>query len=468
MNFQALSRQLKGDLYTDETTRRLYATDASAYRELPAAVAVPKNDEDIITLVNFARENQTSVIPRTAGTSLAGQVVGSGIIADVSKHFNEILEVNLEEGYAWVQPGIVRDDLNHRLKEYGVFFAPETSTSNRAMIGGMIGNNSCGANSVVYGSTREHLLEVKAILADGSVTTFGPKEAGIFSEKQYASEIEANAYTTIHQILSDKETRAHIAASFPKKNIPRRNTGYALDLLAEQQPFDPKGTPFNFCSLIAGSEGTLAFVTAAKVKLTPISPPHKKLVCIHTHTIDEALRANLTALKFAPTAVELMDHYIFEATKRNITYRDYRFFIQGDPQAILVAELTDTSEDSVETKAAALIAELKKQKLGYAFPVISGDDIPKVWGLRKAGLGLLSNAVGDAKPAPVIEDTAVDVEDLPAYIAEFNEILKKYDLFCVHYAHAGSGELHLRPIINLKTRKASSSFEPSLKRLPLW
>ena len=462
MNFEALGQQLEGDLFTDETTRRLYATDASAYREIPLAVAIPKSEEDIVQLIKFAIDNGTSIIPRTAGTSLAGQVVGGGIVVDVSKHFNQLLQVNEKEGWAIVQPGIVRDDLNALLKPYGYFFAPETSTANRAMIGGMIGNNSCGSNSVWYGSTREHLLEVEAILADGNKTWFGELDQDAFlaraNGQSTSGELEATLYYEIREMLRDETNQREIAAGFPKASVPRRNTGYALDILSDMQPFKPEGEPFNFCKLIAGSEGTLAFVTTAKIKLTPLMPPHKKLVCIHCHTIDESLHANLVALKYKPSACELMDHYILEATKRNRTYREYRFFVEGDPQAILVAEITKESAEEVEKAAQDLIAELKAAGLGYSYPVIGGDDIKKVWGLRKAGLGLLSNVVGDAKPAPVIEDTAVDVEDLPAYIAEFNEILKKHDLFCVHYAHAGSGELHLRPIVDLKTAKGVALF----------
>src|SRR5688500_7490957 len=174
MNFNALRQTLQGEFYTDETTRKLYATDASAYREVPIAVAIPASEEDLVTLVRFARENKTSLIPRTAGTSLAGQVVGGGIVVDVSKYFNQIIEINAAEKWALVQPGVVRDDLNQFLKPHGYYFAPETSTANRAMIGGMIGNNSCGSNSVVYGSTREHLLEVNAFLSDGTKAWFGP------------------------------------------------------------------------------------------------------------------------------------------------------------------------------------------------------------------------------------------------------------------------------------------------------
>jgi FAD/FMN-containing dehydrogenase/Fe-S oxidoreductase len=460
MNLATLRNELEGELFTDETTRRLYATDASAYREMPLAVAIPQSEEDLIKLIRFASAHKTSLIPRTAGTSLAGQVVGAGIVVDVSKHFNKILSVNTEEGWAIVQPGIVRDDLNHFLKPQGYFFAPETSTANRAMIGGMIGNNSCGSNSVVYGSTREHLLEVNTILADGSKAWFGPMTSNDFQHKVNSPEnsLEHKLYQHINTMLSDVVNRNEIEKEFPKPGIHRRNTGYAIDMLARMQPFNPNGQPFNFSSLIAGSEGTLAFVTSAKIRLTPVDPPHKKLVCIHCKSIDESLHANLIALKHNPSAVELMDHYVFEATKRNIGQIENRFFIEGDPQAILVAELTRATEALAVTDTQKLIDDLKSKNLGYSYPVVGGDDIKKVWNLRKAGLGLLSNVPGDEKPVPVIEDTAVDVEDLPAYIAEVGEILKKHGLYSVHYAHAGSGELHLRPIIDLKTKNGVKLF----------
>jgi FAD/FMN-containing dehydrogenase/Fe-S oxidoreductase len=459
MDFSVLEKEFEGEFYTDETTRRLYATDASAYREIPLAVAVPKSEKDIERLIRFANENKTSIIPRTGGTSLAGQVVGGGIIVDVSKNFNRILEINAKEGWAIVQPGIVRDDLNKHLKPYGYFFAPETSTANRAMIGGMIGNNSCGSNSVVFGSVREHLLEVDTFLSDGSRVRFSALSEKEFSERSKTSAtLESKLYQHIHQVLSDPENIKEIDKEFPKRSIVRRNTGYAIDMLCRMRPFSHDGEPFNFCSLIAGSEGTLAFVLTAKIKLTPLMPPHKKLVCIHCHSIDESLRANLVALKYNPSAVELIDHYVFEATKRNRSQVKNRFFIEGDPKAILVAEITRTSGERVEADVAALIADLKAQKLGYSYPVVGGDDISKVWDLRKAGLGLLSNVPGDEKPVPVIEDTAVDVADLPAYIADMNVLLKQHGLYSVHYAHAGSGEIHLRPIIDLKTTEGVRLF----------
>lgn len=451
-----------GEFFTDSTTRKLYATDASAYREIPEAVFIPKNDQDIVSIIKYADEHKTSIIPRTAGTSLAGQVVGGGIVVDVSKNFDQILEVNAEEGWAWVQPGIIRDDLNNHLKKYGLFFAPETSTANRAMIGGMIGNNSCGTNSVVYGSTREHLLEVRTILSDGIEASFSALTKEEFKEKangnNTSGERETALYQNIKTLLESKDNIEGIASNYPKADIPRRNTGYALDMLLRHSPFDASGTPFNFCSLIAGSEGTLAFVTAAKIKLTPLPPKCKKLVVIHCASIDESLRANLVALQHGPTACELMDHYILEATKRSIMYRENRFFLQGDPKAILVIEIAKDNPEDLDQQIEALISQLQSEKLGYAYPVIEGEDIKKVWNLRKAGLGLLSNVPGDAKPAPVIEDTAVDVKDLPAYIAEFNAILKKHGLYSVHYAHAGSGELHLRPILNLKSEEGIKAF----------
>ncbi|MCP4458987.1 MAG: FAD-binding protein [Cytophagales bacterium] len=453
MNFSDLREQLTGELFTEEAIKRIYATDASAYREVPLAVVVPQNEEDIKTLIQFATENKTSLIPRAAGTSLAGQVVGGGIVVDVSKHFTEILEVNLEEGWAWVQPGIVRDELNRKLAKDGVFFAPETSTANRAMIGGMIGNNSCGANSIVYKSTREHLLEVKAILSNGEEVHFGATEE-LESENEFVNGLYENA----KYILNNPDNIKRIEEQYPKSSIPRRNTGYAIDMLAQMQPFNKEGRLFNFCSLLAGSEGTLAFVTAAKIKLSALPLEHRRLVCIHNESIAQSLRANLVALKHRPSACELMDHFILEATERNIAQRANRFFLQGKPKAILVVELIRSSEDRVDEAVLAMLADLSKQGLGYAFPVIKGEDMAKVWDLRKAGLGLLSNVPGDDKPVPVIEDTAVDVQQLPEYIAEFNKLLESHGMYSVHYAHAGSGELHLRPIINLKREEGVKKF----------
>ncbi len=462
MTLPELRKELDGELFTEETIRRIYATDASAYRELPEGVVLPKTSADIVKLVNFARENKKNLIPRAAGTSLAGQVVGNGIVVDISKYLNKVLEVNTEEEYVVVQPGIVRDDLNKHLQPYGYFCAPETATANRAMIGGMIGNNSCGANSIVYGSTREHLLELKTVLADGSEAWFGDLDEGAFiarcNGKGTSGDLHTNIYLEIKDILGDEENRRSILEGYPKYEIPRRNTGYALDMLLRRKPYDAQGLPFNFCQLLAGSEGTLAFTVEAKLKLTKIPDGASRLVCIHCESIDQSLHANIAALEFQPTASELMDHYILDATKRSLLYQKNRFFVEGDPKAILMVELMRDSEAEVDQAAEALIRKLTIEKLGYAMPVLKGDDMSKAWGLRKAGLGLISNMPGDAKPAPVIEDTAVNVYELPSYIAKFNDLLKKHGLYSVHYAHAGDGELHLRPILNLKTEEGHRQF----------
>jgi FAD/FMN-containing dehydrogenase len=455
---KALSNSIEGELFYDKMMRTLYATDASSYRELPLAVAIPKTKKDLSLLIQFAAKNNTSLIPRTAGTSLAGQVVGNGIIVDVSKYFNQILELNTAESWVRVQPGVIRDELNLYLKPHGLFFGPETSTANRAMMGGMVGNNSCGSNSVVYRSTREHLLEVTAFLSDGSEVVFNSIHTDDFHAKCELPTLEGNIYKSVRSILSNYDNQLEIRKEFPKKSVERRNTGYAIDLLVETDPFTAGGENFNFCSLIAGSEGTLAFITEIKLNLVPVPLKEIGLLCVHFNSIDESLHANLIGLKYKPSASELIDHYILECTKENKEQSKNRFFVQGDPGAILVIEFVKETRDEILALTNAVEADMRAAGLGYHFPVLFGADTKKIWTLRKAGLGLLSNLPGDEKAVPVIEDTAVDVNDLPNYIREFNEILKKHGLHSVHYAHAGSGEIHLRPIINLKTKEGNQLF----------
>lgn len=462
---ERLRADLEGELYCDSLQKILYATDASAYRQMPLAVAVPRTVEDIRKLVRFAAAEKTGLIPRCGGTSLAGQVVGDGIIVDLSKHFTGILELNAEERWVRVQPGVIRDVLNIFLQPYGLFFAPETSTANRAMIGGMVGNNSCGANSIVYGSTREHLLGIKAILSDGSEITAGDLDKESFYKKCIGSSLEAQIYNTFYTLLSDPGNREEIIKEFPKKSVQRRNTGYALDLLLDAAPFTGGEQPFSFCKLLAGSEGTLAFITEIKLNLVPLPASEKGLLCVHFNSVEEALKANIIAMRYQPDACELMDHYILECTKDNIEQRKNRFFIQGDPGAILIVEFIRDNRNAVIEIAGLLEAELREAGSGYHFPLLFNEDADKIWNLRKAGLGLLGNLPGDDKAVPVIEDTAVELHDLSDYIKEFNEILEKHGLYSVHYAHAGAGELHLRPIINLKTAKGNALFRTIAKEI---
>ena len=452
-SLNTLKNDLDGELFLDNISKILYSTDASAYRETPVAVAIPRSIDDIKKLICFANEHKTTLIPRTAGTSLAGQVVGNGIIVDVSKHFTKILEINKEEHWVKVQPGVVLDELNMVLEAYGLFFGPETSTSNRCMIGGMVGNNSCGSHSIIYGSTRDHLLEVKAILSDGNEILFNDLSKEEFLGKCKLDSLEGTIYKNILEILSDEFNQQEIRKEYPDPELKRRNTGYAIDVLLDSEPFSGVGIPFNFCKLIAGSEGTLAFITEIKLNLVPIPPKNKGVICVHLNSVDEAIKANLIALKYKPGAVELMDKVILDCTKDNIAQRRNRVFVQGDPGAIMIVEFARETKEEIETLAQALIEELKKEGYGYHFPVLLGAEINKVWALRKSGLGVLSNIPGDGKPVSVIEDTAVSPKFLQDYINDFNQVLDKYNLSCVYHAHIGSGELHLRPVLNLKDKK---------------
>lgn len=446
----SLKSSFDGEIFTDESTLLMYATDASAYREIPVAVTYPKSKSDIVKLIHFARENNTSIIPRTAGTSLAGQVVGNGIIADVSKHMTRILEINKEENWVIVEPGVILDELNLILKEHNLFFGPETSTSNRCMIGGMVGNNACGSHSLIYGSTRDHTIEIETILSDGSEAIFKSLTEEEFFIKTKGKSLESSIYKNIHKILSNSNNQSEIEKEFPDSTLRRRNTGYALDLLLKMNPVNESGNHFNFSTLLAGSEGTLAFTTAIKLNLVSLPPANKVLVCIHFESIKDALKANIIALKHTPVAVELMDSTILELTKKNIAQDKNRFFVKGSPGAILIVEFAENNQNTIKEKAKAMEAEMRLSDLGYHFPIIEKADINKVWDLRKAGLGILNNMPGDAKPVAVIEDTAIKPELLPKYIEEFDVILKKHNKSCVYYAHIATGELHLRPILNLK------------------
>jgi FAD/FMN-containing dehydrogenase/Fe-S oxidoreductase len=449
-DFSLLKESLEGDIYTDKVYRLIHATDASAYREVPLAVCRPANEADIVNIIKFARENKLSLIPRAAGTSLAGQVVGSGIVVDVSRYMNRIIELNVEEQWVRIEPGVVLDELIEYIKPHGLFFGPETSTSNRCHIGGMVGNNSCGAHSLIYGSTRDHTLEARAVLSDGSIASFGSISKQQFEEKCSGESLEGNIYRHLHETLSNPEIREEIRNEFPDPQVTRRNTGYAVDLLMEAEPFNEGGEPFNFCKLLAGSEGTLAIITEVKLNLVPLPPPEKALVCVHFETKKEALSATLVALEFNPGAVEMMDHIILELTKSNIEQQKNRFFIKGDPAAILIIEFAKNSREEILELAKGLESRMREAGYGYHYPVILGSDIPKVWNLRKAGLGVLAGMKGDAKSVSLIEDTSVSVHMLPEYIGEVQDVLDRYGKEVVYHAHVGSGELHMRPVLNLK------------------
>lgn len=425
----------------------IYSTDASVYSQRPSGVVVLGAEREIIDLILSVGRQGSSVIPRGAGTSLAGQCVGEGVIVDVSKHLNKILDFDPELGQVRVEPGLIRDELNRFLKPHGWFFGPNTSTSNRCTIGGMVGNNSSGSTSIRYGVTRDKVLAIRAVMADGSIADFGAKQ---HSFNQYEK--------ALLDLLGPSSIQEGIRSRFPKSSVLRRNTGYALDALIDQQPFNPRGEDFNVAKLLCGSEGTLAFSSQITLQLDPLPPPCVALIAAHFESVHAALLATQVATAHDLYACELMDKTILDCTKDNRAQRDNRFFIEGDPAAILALELRADTEEELSEKCAALRGVLLDHASSFACPVLKGDNIQGLWNLRSAGLGLLANLPGPKRAVACIEDTAVALEDLPSYIAEFEALMERFGQKSVYYAHAGAGELHLRPILDLRDSQDLKDF----------
>ena len=394
---ETLHNSLSGDVLFDNLHKTLYATDASVYRKIPLAVAFPKDKKDIKTLIEFATKHKITLIPRTAGTSLAGQCVGDGIIVDVSKHFTSILEFDEKAKTIALQPGIVRDSLNVFLKPYGLFFGPNTSTSNRCMMGGMVGNNSSGSTSIKYGVTRDKVLELEAILSDGSIVIFKEITSEEFIKKTKENSQEGKIYQSIFAELSSEENQKEIKKEFPKEAIHRRNTGYAVDEFLTSDLFGGTEPTLNVAKFLSGSEGTLAFSTSITLQLDNLPPTESIMVCSHFTSINESLLATVTAMKHNLYNCELMDKTILDCTKNNREIAKNRFFLQGDPEAVLMLEVSANSIEEAAILAENLISDLKKNNFGYHHPKVFGNDISKVHYLRKAGLGLLGNMIGDKK-----------------------------------------------------------------------
>ncbi len=448
-----LEKQLKGELKDDALSKVLYATDASVYRKTPMAVVFPKTEADIKTLVRFATKNKIGLIPRTAGTSLAGQCVGDGVVVDVSKYFTQILSLDKEKKQVTVQPGVIRDELNQYLLPYGLFFGPNTSTSNRCMMGGMVGNNSSGTTSIQYGVTRDKVVSMKTILSDGNLVEFKALSKKEFELKLEGDTFESSLYKSVYKNLSNNEIALEIIKEFPKESIHRRNTGYAVDELLHSNVFNDETEDFNFCKLLCGSEGTLAFTTEVTLQLDDLPPKLSAMVVTHYKTLEDCLSDVEPTMQHSLHTCEMMDKVILDCTKSNKQQLANRFFVEGDPAALLMLEVKSNTREDLEKQIKALQQTIHESGLSYANPILYGADISKAIELRKAGLGLLGNMVGDRKAVACIEDTAVALEDLKDFIVEFSAIMKGYAQKAVYYAHAGAGELHLRPILNLKKKE---------------
>lgn len=453
INFTGFQNLFDGDFFTDTLHKTIYATDASVYRKIPLAVAYPKSVDGLKQLIHFAFGNELSLIPRAGGTSLAGQVVGDGIVVDVSKHFTQILDFDKENRTITVQPGVIRDELNEFLKPHGLFFAPNTSTSNRCMIGGMVGNNSSGTTSIRYGVTRDKVLKLKTLLSNGEEVVFEKINKNDFFRKTQLNSLEGKIYRTIYDELHPKEVQQRIIDEFPKPEIHRRNTGYAVDLLLNSSVFGDEDSLINLSQLLCGSEGTLALTTEITLQLDPLPPAFSAMVASHYNNLNDCLNDVVIAMQHKLYTCEMMDDVVLDCTKNNKTYEKYRDFVKGNPKAILLLEIRDPTEEGLQKQIKSLLRSLELSKYSYHNSVLRGDSIHRALELRKAGLGLLGTMVGDKKAVACIEDTAVSLEDLPSYIREFSEIMKSYNQSAVYYAHAGAGELHLRPILNLKEKK---------------
>jgi FAD/FMN-containing dehydrogenase/Fe-S oxidoreductase len=439
---QDLRRAIAGDVRFDPASRLLYSTDASMYQVEPVGVVIPRHADDVQAALELARRHEVAVLPRGGGTSLTGQTVNRALVIDFSPFMNRVLEVNAEELWARVEPGVVQDQLNHEVRPLGLLFGPDTSTSNRATLGGMIGNNSGGAHSIAYGLTVEHVIELTALLADGTRVVFGQVGAEEFRARAARPGLEGQIYGEIAAIR--EEYGDEIKKRFP--SYWRRVAGYNLDELV-------KDRPPSLARLVVGSEGTLLTVLEAKVRLVR-RPRVTALDVIHYRDIQEALESSQSILETGPYAVELTDKLILDLARGNIEQSKRMGFIEGDPGAILIVEYAGESESEVRARVEALEARRQRERFGYAAHITHDPAAQQsIWKLRKAGLGLLLGMKGDQKPIAFVEDTAVEPRHLAAFVPRFREILARHDARGAYYGHCSVGCLHIRPIINLKTAR---------------
>ncbi len=436
---QELRRRVSGEVRFDKFSRILYSTDASIYQMEPVGVVIPRSVEDVVAVVELARANGVPVLPRGGGTALAGQTVNHAIVVDFSKYLNKLLEVNREEHWARVQPGIVLEQLNKQILAQGLHYAPDPTTANRACVGGGIGNNTCGAHSVIYGKTLDHVKELNVVLADATQCHFSPLEAHSLESKLSAAGLESDIYRGVHRIA--RENLAEIVARYPK--IMRRVSGYNVDEFLSEDPF-------NLSRMVVGSEGTLCVVTEAKVNLVP-RPAMTALSVLHFTGIVEASEATREVLKHDPSSVEVMDKILLDRSRESLGHSRGMSFIEGDPGALLAVEFYGESEAELTSKMNALKEDMAHRRLGYAcVNMLDKAAQANVWNLRRAGLGLLMSIHGDAKPLPFVEDTAVDPENLGEFVRRFDEIVRNHGTEAAYYGHASVGCLHVRPLVSLK------------------
>ena len=436
---QELRRRISGEVRFDPFSRVLYSTDASIYQMEPVGVVVPRSVEDVLAVMEVARDNKVPVLPRGGGTSLAGQCVNHAIVIDFSKYLDRLLEVNAEEHWARVQPGIVLEQLNRQLAPHNLQYAPDPATANRACVGGSIGNNSCGSHSVIYGKTIDHVQELDVVLADASQAHFRLLAAHELEAKLSGTSLESDIYRGVRRTA--REHLAEIVARYPK--VMRRVSGYNLDEFLDD-------SSFNLSRMVVGSEGTLCIATEAKVNLVP-RPTMTALSVLHFADIFQAAEASPEVLNHNPAAVEVIGKMMLDRCRESLGYSQDLSFLEGDPGAVLLVEFSGEAEAELAAKMNALKDDMARRGLGFACVNLQDKGAQtNVWNIRKAGVGLLMSTHGDAKPIPFVEDTAVDPERLGEYVRRFDQIVRDHHTEAGYYGHASVGCLHIRPLVSLK------------------
>jgi len=448
-----LRTRVRGEVRFDARARALYATDASPYRIPPVGVVVPLDDADVRAVVEVAAKHGVPVLPRGGGTSLAGQAVAEAIVLDVSKHMNRVLEVNVQERWARVQPGVIRDQLNQALAPHGLQFTPDVATTDRANVGGMIANNSSGTRSIKYGKSVDQVISMRVLTMDGTELELGPQDAAGLAAKLQDPGREGELYRTVHRIAHDHADE--IRARFPK--VMRRVGGYNLDEFVGAG--QDGGPPFNLAKLVCGSEGTLAIILDVTVALHPV-PKRRVLAMLHFDTLVKALEAVQYVNRHGPSAVEIMDKDLFDLGKRNPHLAPLIAWLQGDPAAVLMTEFDGADEAELEAALASLAADADVAARAFGTYVARDPKVQKdIAELRRAGLGIYATVKTPDKPTPFIEDAAIPVEHLPKYIPEVIAVCERHHAHVVFYAHASVGVIHVRPHIDLKTAAGVETFQ---------
>ncbi len=436
---EQLKTILRGEVLDDAYSLGMYATDASIYQIRPVAVVLPKDEADVKKAVEIAREHKIKILPRGGGTSLAGQTVGDALVLDFSKYMNNILEINAAERWVRVQPGLARDDLNDVLAAHGLHFAPDPATSSRANVGGMVGNNSSGTKSILYGKTVDHVVAARVLLADGTEMTLETLDPEAYDRKAQAKTREGEIYRTFREVIRSNEEE--IKERFPK--VMRRVGGYTLDEFVDTDHW-------NLAQLITGSEGTLATTLELTLNLEPL-PRYKSVAVVHFAEVINAIETVQPMLDYRPSAVEILDQTVLRMSKENLTTQKHCHFIEGDPAAILIVEFYGDTPEDVMQRPQEMITKLKSLGLGYAYPLFpEGEAYDDVWVVRKKGLGLMLGIKGEKKPLPFIEDAGIPIDVLPEYIDQVLKICKKHHTQVAMYAHASVGVIHVRPILDLR------------------